>query len=171
MNLEQLREHPSFPFSAFKQSDLEFLLLEMFWVEFFRACLNKSSQVQDWTPLFPAERDGVPILVIVNTRINRAVRVHMRTNDAGKPLYPADNLDMADKYFLPFDLWLDSTYDSTGTVEYPGLVISTDMSSPALELARQIMSSFCRDETSEEAIRDWIGKYYETLQEHGYHWK
>jgi hypothetical protein len=171
MNLEQLRQHPSFPFPNFKQNDLEFLLLEMFWTEFFKDCLNEPGQVQDWEPLFPAERDGVPILVVVNTKLNRAVRVHLRTNEDQKPLYPAGNPDAAGNCFLPFDLWLDKIYNPMGDKEYPGLVVSTDMSPSALDLACQALRQFCKGADPGESTQAWIDKYYETLQERGYYWR
>lgn len=171
MNLEQLRKHPSFPFLAFKQNDLEFLLLEMFWAEFFRDCLAKPEDARDWEPLFPAERDGVPILVVANGKRNRALRIHLRINEDDKPLYPAGSPEMAGEYFLPLDLWLDTIRDATGNTAYPALVISTDMSPPALDMTRQLVTRFLREDEPAKPIQTWIDQYYEELKERGYHWK
>lgn len=170
MNLEQLRKHPSFPFLAFKQNDLEFLLLEMFWTEFFKDCLEKPEHARDWKSLFPAERDGVPILVVANTSRNRAVRIHLRTNEDGKPLYPAGNPQMPNEYFLPLDLWLDEVRDSTGDTAYPAVVISTDMSPSALDMTRQVLTRFCREEEPAGPTQAWIDEYYKELDARGYHW-
>ena len=68
MNLAQLRSHPSFPFSGFLKNDLEFLLLELFWVELFRSSLGTPEPIANWTPLYPAERDGSPILVMAEVK-------------------------------------------------------------------------------------------------------
>jgi hypothetical protein len=171
MNLEQLRKHPSFPFLAFKQNDLEFLLLEMFWAEFFRECLGKPKDAQDWVPLFPAERDGVPILVVANARRNRAVRIHLRSNEEDKPLYPAGSPEMPGEYFLPLDLWLDEVRDATGATAYPAVVISTDMSPSALDMTRQVLTQFCREDEPAGPTQAWIDRYYEELSKRGYHWK
>ncbi|MCP3137833.1 hypothetical protein [Pyxidicoccus xibeiensis] len=171
MNLEQLRKHPSFPFQAFQQNDLEFLLLEMFWVEFFRDCLDTPDQAQDWEPLFPAERDGVPILVVANAKRNRALRIHLRTNEDERPLYPSGTPELPNEYFLPFDLWLDTIRDSTGSTAYPGLVISTDMSAPALDLTRKLVTMLCREEEPAGLIQAWLDNYYEELQTRGFYWK
>ncbi|AKQ69486.1 hypothetical protein A176_006398 [Myxococcus hansupus] len=168
MNLEQLREHPFFPFLAFRENDLEFLLLEMFWAEFFRDCLEKPEHVKDWESLFPAERDGVPILVVANASRNRAVRIHLRLNAGDKPLFPPGAPQMHGEYFLPLDLWLDEVRDSTGTTAYPSVVISTDMSLSALAMTRKVLNQFCLEEDPQGPTRAWIDQYYEALDANGY---
>ena len=171
VNLEQLRTHPSFPFTGFMGNDLEFLLLEMFWVELFRSCFENPEQIAYWEPLYPAERDGSPILVMANNRSSRAFRVLMRINKDNLPLYERKAPDVPGKYFLPFDLWLTDILNSTGEKRYSGLVVSTDMSPSALSLAEKAMSAFCKDEFSTERMRSMIDEYYKVLDERGYHWK
>jgi len=37
-------KHPAFPFVNFEKNDLEFLLLEIFWIELFRSCSSELAQ-------------------------------------------------------------------------------------------------------------------------------
>lgn len=168
MDLAQIQAHPSFPFHGFLENDLEFLLLELFWVETFRACFNNAEQLADWQPLVPAERDGAPILVMGNTRIRRAITVQMRTNEEQKPMYQPGEPDAFEKYFLPFDLWRKETIDPYTNTRFSGLIVSTDMSPRAIELAKEVTTRFCVDQEPEREIDKWIAAYYDELAKRGF---
>ncbi|GEM_PF-6029886 len=169
MNLEQLRKHPSFPFIHFEENDLEFLLLEMFWIELFRSCFNNPEELAHWKSLYPAERDASPVLVMANDITNRAIHVQLRVNEDNSPIYTAQASAEAN-CFLPFDLWLDELFESTGEKRYSGLVISTDMSAQALSFAEKAMTRFCRDLFSAEKTQEMIDQYYSILEERGFYW-
>jgi hypothetical protein len=171
MNLEQLRKHSAFPFVNFEKSDLEFLLLEMFWIELFRSCFSDQKRIDQWHPLYPAERDASPILAMANDTLNRAVRVHLRINEDNSPLYSTPATVVGDNGFLPFDLWLDDIFESSGQRSYSGLVLSTEMSAQALIFTEKAMTLFCHDLVPEEKIQEIIDKYYAILEERGYYWR
>jgi hypothetical protein len=85
-NLAEIRQHPKFPFEAWQEDDVSFLMLELYWAELVREILG--DKMQNYTPLWDTQRDGNPILTITNQTTLRGLRLVMIANEDNKPLYP-----------------------------------------------------------------------------------
>jgi hypothetical protein len=76
---DQIKNHPLFPFGDFKSNDLAFLLLELYWAELFKSVLTEEGELtlDRWQPQSPADRDGNPILHVVDRSVMplRALRI------------------------------------------------------------------------------------------------
>jgi hypothetical protein len=84
--LEDIRRHPKFPFPDWKEDDISFLMLEIYWAELVRQILG--DEMVNYTPLWDTERDGNPILTITNVNARRGLRLVMIENDEKKVPYP-----------------------------------------------------------------------------------
>lgn len=84
--LDDIRRHPQFPFLAWKEDDISFLMLELYWAELVRVILG--DEMANYTPLWDTERDGNPILTITNLTARRGLRLVMIENEENKPPYP-----------------------------------------------------------------------------------
>lgn len=172
MTLEKLYLHHSFPFSNFQKSDTEFVLMKMFWVELFRSSVSKK-ELQNWQVLFPAERDGNPILHMANLVTKHSLYIGIRTNEKNNPIYqphdPFIDDEYIERYFLPFDLYLRQGFDQSGTIELSGLGISTEMSPKAIEMSKEVICLFCQNKNPEQKIEQMINSYYKELDDKGYH--
>lgn len=85
--LDDIRRHPKFPFADWKQDDVSFLMLELYWAELARAILG--DEMSNYTALFDTQRDGNPILDITNQTTRRGLRLIMIENEENWPQYPA----------------------------------------------------------------------------------
>jgi len=65
MKLEQIKQHPDFPFRDFRSDDLQFLMLELYWAELLRDSLPEATAA-DWGPEWAADpSDGNPMRIIL----------------------------------------------------------------------------------------------------------
>jgi hypothetical protein len=85
-SLDDIRRHPKFPFDAWQEDDVSFLMLELYWAELVRVILG--DEMVNYAPLWDTERDGNPILAITNQTARRGLRLIMIANEDNKPLYP-----------------------------------------------------------------------------------
>jgi hypothetical protein len=139
VTLEELRRHPYYPFRDFGGNDLSFLLLELYWAELLRAALRGAKEPEESgrlvVPLSPAERDGNPILHVIDRSlpVPRVLRVIQRFNTEDLPALDLDQLSpvrfIADAY-VPFAPGLTyGAVDSDGDTAVDELVIASDVSS------------------------------------------
>lgn len=84
--LDDIRRHPKFPFDAWQEDDVSFLMLELYWAELVRVVLG--DEMVKYAPLWDTERDGNPILAITNQSARRGLRLIAIANEDNKPLYP-----------------------------------------------------------------------------------
>lgn len=85
-SLDEIRQHPKFPFDDWPKDDISFLMAELYWSELIRSILG--DEMNHYTPLFDTQRDGNPILDITNQTALRGLRLLMIENEENKPLYP-----------------------------------------------------------------------------------
>lgn len=107
------------------------------------------------------------LLWLMTLLIGRYVRI----NEDNSSLYSAPATVEGENGFLPFDLWLDDIFESSGQRSYYGLVLSTEMSAQALIFTEKAMTLFCHDLVPEEKIQEMIDNYYAILEERGYYWR
>ncbi|HMB14179.1 MAG TPA: hypothetical protein VKN37_09240 [Roseovarius sp.] len=84
--LDDIRQHPAFPFPGWQTDDFQFLMLKLYWAERVRAVLGPD--MAGFAPLFDTERDGNPILSVTHSGLLRGLRLVVHENDKGKPVYP-----------------------------------------------------------------------------------
>lgn len=165
-NLQRLRDHIDYPFSNFEHDVAHSALLKAFLEQFFK--LNGGAY--DWHPIDWnwACKDGI---VMVNNLSHQAVRIMISLNDYNGLLYqPHDEYDESnhDKYFLPFDCWLEDICDSYGEPKYAGLTIHTDLSEKALEFSSKAIKVFTSLAKPEKKIQQMIDNYYQELELKGF---
>lgn len=86
LTLNDLRKHPKFPFNAWQEDDVSFLMLQRYWAELVRVMLG--DEMANYTPLWETARDANPILTITNQTARRGLRLIMIENEEDKPAYP-----------------------------------------------------------------------------------
>ncbi|MBT0956833.1 hypothetical protein IV417_05510 [Alphaproteobacteria bacterium KMM 3653] len=84
--LKEICQHPDYPFRGWEKNDLEFLMLELFWAEFVNGVLG--DELAHYGPWFDGQRDGNPILHIVNRRALYGLRVIVLENEDNLQEFP-----------------------------------------------------------------------------------
>jgi hypothetical protein len=150
--LAQIKAHPNFPFSDFRENPMSFLMLELYWIELFAEVIGDA--VSEWNPLSDAEPDGNPILSLVNLSHARALRVIQKVNEDSKPAYPEARGEGA---YYGLQAWLNLGRTSDGEVELNELVLFADLEKHTEREARALITLHCVDlahaTVVEEAIR------------------
>jgi hypothetical protein len=168
MTLDEIRRHPYFPFSDFKTQDLSFLMLELYWVELFKAMVQAGGgSVGGWVPRSAADREeGNPILNLIDRSVQpvRALRVIQRFNDTHLPaldlatLAPLKFKDDAYVAFVP-DL-NGAALDDDGETAIEELVISSDVSEACEKLLAFFVQRWCIQRISEAEMRSALNTYW-----------
>lgn len=148
MNLKEIKQHPNFPFRNFCADDLEFLMLELYWAELFKSVLPQEL-VDVWSSELPADREGNPILFVVNRSAAspRILRVIVRFNDQHLTelnLDTFETIQFRDDAFVPFvpDL-TRGALDEDMTTPVEELVISSSISDSCERLFREYVKLWC----------------------------
>lgn len=152
MDLREIKKHPHFPFRDFESNDLEFLLLELYWAELFRSFAQEKGnpgRETDWVPVFPAARDGNPILHLVNrTRsVPRFLRIVQRFNTERLPevsLESNDPVAFSTDAYVPFVPGLTvGAVDPHDLSPAEELLIASDVSDACEKLLRRFVDMWC----------------------------
>ena len=152
--LSQIKAHPSFPFGDFRENQMSFLMLELYWVELFAEVLGDA--VSEWNPLSDAEPDGNPILSLVNLTHARALRVIQKTNDDSRPAFPEARGEGA---YYGLQAWLNLGRTSDGEVELNELVLFADLGEHTEREARSLVSLHCVELAQEAVVEKAISAY------------
>jgi Icc-related predicted phosphoesterase len=176
MNLEQLKNHPLYPFNNFQSDDLTFLLLELYWAELFSDVFanaqNSNCLLSDWTARSPAEReDGNPIFNVINhsTQPSRALRIIQRFNTEHLVELNLDKLSpvkfIGDAYvaFVP-GLTYEAT-DDDGITPIEELVISSDISESCERLNTFFIKKWCIEHVSIATMQTILDDFWAKIQE------
>jgi hypothetical protein len=165
-NLQRLRDHIDYPFSNFEHDVVHLALLKAFLEQFFRLnCDSYAWKPIDWSW---ACDDGI---VMIENCGNHAVKILIRINDYNGLLYqPHDEYDESNdnKYFLPFDCWLEDICDSYGKTKYTCLTICTDLSEKSIEFSSKAIKVFTSLANPEKKIQQMIDNYYQELNHKGF---
>ena len=166
MTFDEIKSHPHFPFCGFRDDDLEFLMLELYWVEVFRGIVGSARAVA-WKPLFPADREeGNPMLHLIerSTPVPRMLRIIQRFNTGGLPELNLDTKDRlmfrGDAYlpFVPGLTWAAVDPETLGPAEE--LVISSDVTPACERFLRWFLTAWCVDRISVADMDGGISKYW-----------
>ena len=143
MNLDQLKRHPYYPFRDFGGNDLSFLLLELYWAELLRLTLRSAQGAENpvslLKPVYPAERDGNPILHVINRSlpVPRVLRIIQRFNTENLRALDLDTISsvrFSGDAYVPFVPGLTyGAIDCDGRTPVDELVISSGGISAACE--------------------------------------
>jgi hypothetical protein len=150
MTLDQIKRHPYYPFANFRDDDLAFLLLELYWAELLAEVLDGSPHAADWQVQAPADReDGNPVLSVINRhqRPARALRIVQRFNDRGLAaldLEGAQPLQFSGDAYVSFvpDL-SQGALDDDGVTPIEELLIASDVSAACETLNRRWLTRWC----------------------------
>lgn len=174
MNLKAIRAHPYFPFLGFKQDDLQFLMLELYWAELFRSefppLQDAASIGAQWQVRFPADRDeGNPILSLINRSMSppRALRIIQRFNTDGLPALALDCLTPVyyrDDVYVPLvpDL-TGGAVDDDGQSNVEEMVISSDVSAPCEALFSALIQEWCVKQVDVELMRETLDAFWQKV--------
>jgi hypothetical protein len=158
--LAEIRLHPDFPFANWQTDDLSFLMSELYW-----SCLAEETigeEASYWKPEFDSERDGNPILTIVNRSSLRGLRVVM--------LMPKINISIADISTNnseedisapPFDLYpyLNVGKLADGETDVSELVLLARIGVGTEELVRKLIHLHCVQAVSAQSLEAEITDY------------
>jgi len=152
--LEQIKLHPSFPFSDFENNTLSFLMLELYWGQLFAEKMKDKGK--DWSSLREAEMDGNPIFCVTSLSQKRQLKVIQKINEENKPVYPSLQGESA---YYPLQAWLNKSRTLDGITALNELVLFADLSSYAEKEALKLIQLHCIDladiVTVEKAIQDY----------------
>lgn len=175
MTLEELRRHPYYPFRDFGGNDLSFLLLELYWAELLRSALRSAKEPEESgrpvAPLSPAERDGNPILHVIDRSlpVPRVLRVIQRFNTEDLPALDLDQLSpvrfITDAY-VPFAPGLtDGAVDSDGDTAVDELVIASDVSSACERLFASLVHEWYVERVTPQVMQRTLDAYWKAVEE------
>lgn len=168
MNLDEIKRHPNFPFRNFCTDDLEFLMLELYWAELFKNALPQGL-IEVWNPELPADREGNPILFVVNRSVisPRILRVIVRFNDqhlAELNLDTFEKVQFKDDAFVPFvpDL-TRGALDEDMITPIEELVISSSVSDSCERLFREYVKLWCCEWLSVDNMLVRLNDYWNKI--------
>jgi hypothetical protein len=166
MTLNEIRNHPHFPFRSFRNDDLEFLLLEQYWVELFREIVGQACGGA-WTPLFPADREeGNPMLHLVDRSASppRMLRIIQRFNTASLPELDLDTFEevtFEDDAYVPFVPGLTNNAISPETLgSAEELVLSSDVTPACERMLRQFIGAWCSERVPVSVMESMISEFW-----------
>lgn len=153
-SLDDIRRHPNFPFDAWQQEDVSFLMLELFWAERVRLILG--DEMANYVPLFDTERDGNPILTLTNQVARRGLRLVVLENEEDKPPYPKKSGPEAFYSLYAYMNIGRLSEDDTPVDELVMLVRVDDRYNSYFEA---LLRQHCCDYASTEQMEDSIATY------------
>jgi hypothetical protein len=153
-SLEDIRRHPKFPFDAWKQDDICFLMLELYWAELVRGILG--DEMANYAPLFDTERDGNLILTLTHLKARRGLRLIMIENVENKPKYPEKKGPDAFYSLYPF-MNNGLLPDGETSVEELGMFITLD--ERYISYFEYLVKLHCCDYASMEQMEEAIIAY------------
>ncbi len=154
-SLDQIKAHPSFPFTDFRTDTLAFLMVELYWAELAREILG--SVIESWQPGQEADgKDGNPILHLYDKTTFRSVRVILKFNDENRSPFPSSK---GENTYYSFQPWMSVSMTPDGSAELNELVVAADLTEFAESQTRKFFKLHCLDGASvddmENAIRDY----------------
>lgn len=156
--LEDIRQHPAFPFPDWQEDDFQFLLLELYWAERVRAVLGED--MSGFTPLYDTERDGNPIVTLTHTGALRGLRLVVIENDEGKPAYPDATGPGA---FYPLYPFLNSSRLPDGETPVEELVLLVALDERMSDHVDAFIRWHCIDNLAGEELEARLQKYESDL--------
>lgn len=170
MTLEQIKAHPLYPFSGFRDDDLQFLMLELYWAELFRRNLP-TTIVGDWQPEWPADpEEGNPILHVANRKLMppRMLRVIQKHN---LEHLPELNLETFDPVYYRSDAYVAFAPDLTRAgldedmvTPIDELVIFSDVCEQCELLFEWYVQRWCVDHASAQVMEKPIAAYWARVE-------
>lgn len=157
-SLDDIRRHPKFPFDAWREDDVSFLMLELYWAELVRVILG--DEMANYTPLWDTDRGGNPILDITNQTARRGLRLILIENEENKPRYPENTGPVAFYSLYPF---MNNSFlpDGETPVDELGMFLKLDerYTSYFEYLVRLHCCDYASVEQMEEAIAIYEAKF------------
>lgn len=149
MTLDEIKQHPSYPFLDFATNDASFLLLELFWTQVAREALGEDLSASA-VPLMQAQQeDGNPILFFrlpdLEGGLGRAARVILKTNEAEQPALSDATRPNKFDYYRPVDFLADSSparFDVYSEQRIDALLINYDMAFDAIAAVTDMLRAF-----------------------------
>jgi len=166
MKLDRIKSHPDFPFVLYRENDLQFLMLEMYWAELLRDALPEAIAT-DWRPEWPADaEDGNPILSVSNRAITppRMLRVIQRSNDKKLPELDLESFSKVQYYddayvpFVPGITYGGLDQDMVNPIEE--LVISSAVSASCERLFRYCVQLWCVERVAQTRMEEVLASYW-----------
>ncbi len=169
MTLDKIKNHPQFPFVNFQKNNIDFLMLELYWVELFSDILGENI-VKSWKPELVADQeDGNPIFVVANRNNNvpRIIRVIQRFNIRALPelnLNTLDTIYFTDDAFVPYapDISRGAT-DFDMLTQVDELVISSTVSDDCEKIFREHIKLWCVDLVSLDTMLGYVNDYWKKV--------
>ncbi len=142
--LQSLKKHKDFPFDNFENDAEQFQNLKLYWFYLFQSVVND----ENWKEWFPAQKDGNPILDVVNINVERAVRIIHHNRSQKRKLY----------IFQP---WLDIQESKITGLENDvlELVFSAEIFEESEKFAKQFLKKFCIELAAENEMENMIYEY------------
>jgi len=172
MKFDEIKKHANFPFRNFQQSDLEFLMLELYWATLFQEVVGESARAE-WKAECPADRDQAnPILFLSNRTVKplRIIRIIQRFNEKQLPeinLETFDDLTFEDDAYVPFvpDVTIGAL-DQDMVTPIDELVVSSDISPVCERYVQEYIGFWCVDLCSIEEMQDRLEIYWNEVNSH-----
>jgi hypothetical protein len=171
MTLADIKKHPNYPFKNFRDDNIEFLMLELYWAELFKEALE-DEVIDSWVAELPADReDGNPILYVVNRKVNppRIVRVIQRFNDE---CFPELNLNTFDPVHFENDAYVPYVPDiSQGALDNDmitpvnELVISSSVSEVCEKYFRMHVGLWCIEFVDQKTMLAQLDDYWKKVND------
>lgn len=152
--LDDIRRHPKFPFDAWREDDVSFLMLELYWAELVRVILG--GEMDNYTALFDTQRDGNPILDITNQTVRRGLRLIMIENEENKPPYPVKTGPSAVYGLYPFT---NNSFLPDGETPVYELVMAVSLDDRYVSYFEYLVRLHCCDYASMEQMEQEIAIY------------
>ncbi|WP_133511550.1 hypothetical protein [Candidatus Thiosymbion oneisti] len=167
MKLEQIKEHPDFPFRDFRKDDLQFLMLELYWAELLRDSLPEAVAT-DWGPEWAADpEDGNPILSVSNRKLMppRMLRIIQNINDDQFPELDLETEEEPIRYrapvyaaFVPGMTYGQQDQDLQTPIEE--LVILSEVSEVCERMVRDYIRLWCAERVPESQMDEVVTAYW-----------
>lgn len=175
MQLAEIKKHPYFPFRDFRENDLSFLLLELYWVELFSSALSGARAtdpgLSGWSAATPADRtDGNPILHMENRAVSpvRTLRIIQRENTNDLPELDILNMTPVRYFrdaFVPFAPGIThEAVDIDGVSPIEELVISADVSHASETYCLSLIRRWCLDIEPVATVEPLIDSYWKMVK-------
>lgn len=156
--LEDIRQHPAFPFQDWRKDDFQFLMLELYWAERVRTVLG--DDMAGFAPLFDTDRDGNPILDVTNPGALRGLRLVVSENEEGKPVHPQSTGPGA---FYPLYAFLNVGRLPDGETAVDELVLLVSLDERFSDHVDTFIRWHCIEAVSTEEVEALLAEYEDNV--------
>lgn len=153
--LEQLKAHQAFPFARFREDEVEYMMLELYWVEVFKTALGPAADAYLAWQAPDVEQLGNPIFSALSGNFDRGVIIKAKWMAEGQRPYREGGT------YFPFQPYLGvySAHPREPEPRVPALVFLADLTPEAEALATDFLRAFCVDRLAPQEMEARCAAY------------